>query len=361
MHAILFAGGVGQRLWPISRRNTPKQFSPIIGDKSSFQLCVERLLSFLEPSQIYISTNQRYATILKHQAPFIPEENFILEPARRDLAPAVAYALFRLKHKGLSGPVLFQWTDNYVQGTNELLKAIKTATTLILEDNDRLIFIGEIPRFPNENIGWIRHSEEVGCIDGLPYYKFDSMKYRPDLQQCKQMFESGMYVWNAGYFVSSIEFLISQFRRFGPEITSILDEIVSCIGTEQEEARLKQLYPTIPVLHFDNVILERLDPERAFLIKSDLKWSDPGSLYALKEALQTSKDANVTQGKVVELRTEDSLIYNGENGKVIAVMGMEGVIIVNTDDALLVLPKHAVTHMPSLLKKLEEEGFNAVL
>ena len=126
MYALLFVGGVGQRLWPISRKNTPKQFSPIIGDKSSFQLSVERLTTLIPAQDIYISTNVRYENMLKSQAPTIPATNFILEPTRRDLAAAVALAFFTLYRRGLRGSIMFQWGDNYIQNTSALVQAIRS-------------------------------------------------------------------------------------------------------------------------------------------------------------------------------------------------------------------------------------------
>ena len=179
MYALLFAGGVGQRLWPISRKNTPKQFSPIIGDKSSFQLAVERLTGIIPPENIFISTNVRYSDLLKEQSPTIPASNFVLEPTRRDLAAAVALAFFTLYDMGLRGSILFQWSDNYIQNTNGLLQAVEGARLLIEQDPHHVIFLGETPRFPNENLGWVELGEREGETNGMPYYGFKSWHYRP--------------------------------------------------------------------------------------------------------------------------------------------------------------------------------------
>ena len=361
MYALLFAGGVGQRLWPISRKNTPKQFSPIIGDRSSFQLAVERLITIIPPENIFVSTNERYANLLKEQAAAIPSTNFVLEPTRRDLAAAVALAFFTVHDMGLRGSILFQWSDNYIQNTDGLLTAIESARLLIENDPNHVVFLGETPRFPNENLGWVQLGDEEGTSNGMPYYGFRSWHYRPPIEDCVEMYESGNYVWNSGYFVSDIDFVVNQFRRSAPEVTNIVDEIISYRETDQYLQKLQELYPTIPAMHFDTAFLERLVPGQAILLKSDLKWADPGSLYALKEALQTSEDANVTLGKVVDVETHDSLIYNEEDHKVISVMGMRGVVIINTHDSVLVIDKHAVRYIASLLHQLEEDGYADIL
>ncbi len=361
MYAILFAGGVGQRLWPLSRKNTPKQFSPLIGDKSSFQVAVERLLPLIPAEHIYISTNANYADTLKNQAPGIPPSHVILEPARRDVAAAVALAFFTLHQAGLRGPVLFQWADNYVQNTGHLLQAIDGAGQLIADNPNRIVIIGETPRFPNENLGWVELTGQQGEVNGIPYYGLRSWTYRPNLEECVEMFTSGNYVWNSGYFVATIEFVVSEFKKRSPEIAAIVQEIVSYQGTPQEAEKLNALYPTIPATHFDHAFLERLEHDQFAVLKADLKWADPGSLYALKEMLQASPEANVTRGKVVAVETHDSLLINEEADRVVSVMGLDGVIVVNTHDTMLVISKHAVRYIARLLNQLEKEGFSDLL
>ncbi len=361
MYAVLFAGGVGQRLWPISRRNTPKQFTPILGTKSSLQLAVEHLLPIIPLENIFISTNERYGELLTQQVPELPKDNFILEPVRRDVAAAVAYAFLKLQQKGLSGPILFQWSDTYVRHDDRLRAAIDVGQELIKDNPQRLVFLGETPRFVSENLGYIEHGQEVGRVWDMPFYEFRSMVYRPHTERCAQMIRAGNYVWNSGFYVTTIEFIADQYRKFTPQITQIIDEILKDEGTDQEYPSLHQLYPTIPTMHFDESFLMRLQPDQALLLKVNLGWSDPGSLYSLKEALQSSRDSNVTQGEVVSVDTRDSLIINEEEGKTISVMGLQGLMIVNTPDALLVIAKDSVRHIKLLLDELERQGKNEIL
>lgn len=361
MYGLLFAGGVGQRLWPISRKNTPKQFSPLLESKSSLQLAVEHLLPILPPENIFVSTNERYLDLLSQQVPEIPQKNFIFEPVRRDVAAAVAYSFLKLEKMGLSGPIIFQWADTYIRYGDRLLEAIDVGSELVEDNPNRLVFLGETPRFASENLGYIEHGEEVGQVWDMPYYQFRSMVYRPNLELCQKMIKAGNYCWNAGFYVTTINFVVNQYRLFNPHITTIVDEILSYTGTEQELPQLRRLYPTIPTMHFDEAFLMRLRPDQAFLLKVNLGWSDPGSLYSLKEALQTSQDSNVTQGNVVVVETSDSLVMNEEEDKIISVMGLQGVMIVNTHDALLVISKDSVRHIKRLLDELERNGKHEIL
>ena len=167
--ALLLAGGTGQRLWPLSRKNSPKQFAPLIGQKSSFQLAVERLTGSVPSERMYVATNRAYEATLRAQAPDLPARNFILEPCRRDVAAAVALAFFTMEKDGVGGPFMFQWSDNYVKNTGALERAIATGRALVDIDPQRMVFIGEKPRYASENLGWIELDQKLGEHEGMPY------------------------------------------------------------------------------------------------------------------------------------------------------------------------------------------------
>ena len=158
-----------------------------------------------------------------------------------------------------------------------------------------------------------------------------------------------------------MESAVSQNRILAPEVPELPEEIVSYTGTKQEGEKMMELYPQIPMIHFDEAFLMRLKPEQALILKVGLGWSDPGSLDSLKEALQTSQIENVTRGKVVAIDTKDSIIFNEEPGKVVSVMGLENMIVVNTNDVLLIIPKASVRHIKNLLEELDKQGFSGVL
>ncbi|HWO11017.1 MAG TPA: sugar phosphate nucleotidyltransferase [Polyangiaceae bacterium] len=359
--ALLLAGGTGQRLWPLSRKNSPKQFAPLIGTKSSFQLAVERLAAAVPSERMYVATNRAYEATLRAQAPGLPARNFILEPCRRDVAAAVALAFFSLEKDGVSGPFMFQWSDNYVKNTDVLERAISCGRALVERDPQRMVFIGEKPRYASENLGWIELADKLGEHDGVPYYGFRSWQYRPPKARCEDMLASGNFVWNSGYFVTTVEFMTSAFRTLAPELSARVEEIVQYRGTPREQEKLEELYPKVPSLHFDVAILERLPKDQAVLISADLGWSDPGNLYSLKEALQDSTEASVVRGDVVELGTRDSFIYNLTGERLVAAMGLDGVIVVDTPEVLLVVHKDSVRHLGDLLKKLGDTGHERLL
>jgi mannose-1-phosphate guanylyltransferase len=359
--ALLLAGGTGQRLWPLSRKNSPKQFAPLIGTKSSFQLAIERLSSRIPAARTYVGTNRAYEPILRTQAPEIPAANFLFEPCRRDVAAAVALAFFSLEKDGVTGPFLFQWADNYVKHTDALERAIECGYALVEADPQRMVFLGEKPRYASENLGWIELGERLGEHAGTPYFGFRSWQYRPPKARCEDMLASGNFVWNSGYFVTTVEFMTAAFRRLAPELAERIEEIVSYRGTPLERAKLDELYPSVPSLHFDVAILERLPREQAVLLQVNLGWSDPGNLYSLKEALEESPSATVTRGAVVGRHNKDSFIYNLAGERLVAAMGLDGVIVVDTPDVLLIVHKDSVRNLGELLGDLAAQGHEKLL
>ena len=351
MRIAIFAGGSGRRLWPISRQSSPKQFEPIVGELSTLQLAMERVAPQYGYDNIYVSTNERYGEIISRQLPELPSANIIFEPARRDLGPAVGLAMAHLATGDADEPVAILWSDNYIENNAIFVNLLADAEQLIIEQKARIIFIGETPRFANENLGWIGLGEQKGTMGESPYFGFESLTYRPSLEYCREIFAGGTHVWNTGFFVTTPNYVQQLYRRFSPDMWRQLEEIASSIGTTAYETTLARVYPDMQAISFDDAILTHIDLEDAVVLHSEMGWSDPGTLYALKEAINPDRSANVVKGLVIDTESEDCLIYNYEPGKIVMAVGLEGMIVINTDDAILVVHKD---HIP-LVKKVVDE------
>jgi len=345
MKIIIFAGGKGSRLWPLSRENSPKQFDKIFDGKSTLRMAIERIMPVFGIENVFIQTIPEYKQLILDQLPELPEDNIIIEPSRRNLGPAVCFAVNEFKKKGFSGPMAILWADHLMKNVEEFQDALKTGEKLIEKDPNRFVFIGERPYFPNYTLGWIKVGENLGN-EGRDYFKFEGWKYKPEYDECVKMFESKQWVLNTGYFVISIEFLTDLYQKFAPEIYRAVVE-----GRYDDAERT----------HFDRAILEKIDLSDAVVLETNMGWDDPGTLYALKEALAKKPEDNVIQGQVKTLESKDCLLFNNEDGKIMAGIGLDGMIVVNTPDAIIVVPKNYVNRITEFINTLKEEGLDKYL
>lgn len=346
MKLIIFAGGIGTRLWPLSRVNSPKQFDRIFNGKSTIQLAFDRVACKFGKDNIFIQTTSLYKDKILEQLPDLPTDNLIIEPERRDLGAAVCLGMKELERRGHEGAVAILWADHLMQRTEEFTKALKTSKQLINEDPNRFVFLGERPRFANNNLGWIKTGSSGALLNGFDVCDFSGWKYRPPMEECQEMYKSGEYLWNPGYFITSVRFLLDSYRLLAPEIYKKLES-----GD----------YANVPVMHFDEAILEKIDLSNAVVLKTNMGWSDPGTLYALKEALEKTPGDNVINGQVIAYNCDDCLLYNMEEEKILAAVGLSGTVIVNTGDALLAVSREEVVHITKLIKKMKEEGLERYL
>lgn len=351
MKIVIFAGGVGTRLWPLSRKNTPKQFEKIVGDKSTLQLTVDRVKALISPEDIFISSGVKYQEIIKTQLPFLPEENIILEPEMRDVGAAVGLITAILAKISPDEPFIILWSDHIVKNQETFETVIKTVEKVLLEEKNKIVFIGQQSRFASQNLGWIESGEELKQIDNVPVFEFKSFHYRPEPKLAVEFHASQAHTWNPGYFGTTAGFLFTLFKKFAPDMAEGLEKIQSAWGTEDFEKVLSETYPTLEENSFDNLILEKMDPENGYVLSSDLGWSDIGAWESLKEALQETDDENVTRGNVMLEDSTDTLAFNYTNQLVVGI-DLEKYIVVNTNDVLLICPKDSVPKVKTLVKSL---------
>lgn len=353
MKAIIFAGGVGTRLWPLSRRDTPKQFESVVGDKSSLKLTAQRLTPKIPWPDIYISTNVKYAAQTAKQLPDLPKNNIIGEPDNRDVGPAVSLITAILHKKDPLEPLLILWSDHLIKKINLFNKILSISEKYIVENRDKIIFISQKARFASQNLGWIKFGTQISKKDGISLKSFTGFIYRPRLESAKDFLKSGEYAWNTGYFVTTPDFLWQLYKKHQPEIFEAMVKLQKAYGGSGFSKLLAEVYPKMPKISFDNAILEMMDKKNGIVISEDLGWSDIGAWEALKEALQTAKDKNVIKGKVVVEDSQDSLIYNYTD-QLLVTIDLTGHLVVATKDVILVCHKNSVPKIKKLVEKLAD-------
>jgi mannose-1-phosphate guanylyltransferase len=351
MKAVIFAGGVGTRLWPLSRKKSPKQFEKIIGSKSTLQLAAERLLPDFTWDDIFVSTGKPYVGIVQKQLDKMPPSHVIGETQMRDVGPAVGLITSIFVRETPNEPMVILWSDHLVKKQTEFRKILKAAGDVIAKDHDRIVFISQKPRFASINLGWIEYGKKKMEIDGLPFYSFVDFQYRPDEKTAQKYLKSGHHAWNLGYFVTTPRFLWAQYKRFAPNLYQGLSEIADTWKTGKFNETLDRIYPTLEKISFDNAILEKLDPSQGYVMSENIDWSDVGAWEALKEALQESEDKNVTQGKTLLTDTRDSLVYNFTDQMVVTI-DVDELLVVNTPDVVMVCRKTSVPKIKKLVEGL---------
>lgn len=352
MKIVLFAGGVGSRLWPLSRKNKPKQFGKIIADRSMLQIAVHKLFPEFKWEDVFISTGDSYAPTIKEQLPFLPKDNIIVEPEMRDVGPAVGLVISQFEKTNPDEPIVLLWgSDHLVKKEAEFRRMLRAAEEIILKDPEKIVFIGQKPRFANQNLGYIEFGKEIENVGGFPVHEFTGFEYRPALETAKKWATDGRHAWNLGYFVTTPRFLWKLFEEFSPELFKDLKKIQDAYGTDKYKDVLKETYPKLEKISFDNAILEKMDPRSGMVISADIGWSDIGAWEALKEALSDKVDANVTKGKIFLEDCHDSILHN-ETQQLIVGIDLKGLVVVSMDDVILICPKDSVPKIKQFVQNL---------
>lgn len=342
-------------MWPLSRKKSPKQFERIIGEQSTLQYAVERLTKEIDPSDIFIATGRAYRDVVESQLPQIPRENIIFEPVMRDVGPAVGLIAAIFSRIAPDESVAILWgADHLVKKDDVFRKLLKAADEVIEKEPETIVYMGHLPRFPNQNLGWIEYEKNVTSqTSDFNVHQLSSFKYRPPLELCEQYVTDGKHAWNLGYFMVKPKFLWKLFADYAPELYRELEKIQSAYGTLSYGRVLEQTYPNLEKISFDHAILEKMPVEQGRVIVADIGWSDVGAWEALKESLEGDKKDVVTKGNVITEGCVDGLVMDYEGKKLVVAVDLEDILIVNTNDVLLVTKKSSASKTKKLVEGFE--------
>ena len=351
----LFCGGTGTRMWPMSRKELPKQFQPLIENVSTFEMMVARLTKKFPHNKIFpITTRDNVQWIVK-LAPEIPLENFIIEPEMRDTAAAVGLAAAVLDKKFQNPNVLAVWSDHVVRNEEEFIKAIELANKTALE-KDKFVEIGVRPTFPSIALGYLKVGKMLKSENGLAIFEFVSQIEKPDFAKAKKFTESWEYLWHIGYSLWPAKKMLEMFKNYFKEGYEPLMKIQEAWGTPNQEKVLQREYQKIPKTSIDFAVNTNLSKDDQVVISADLGWRDVGTWNELKDEMAQTPEANITQGEIIEIDLKDSLVYTTVKEKIIAAIGVEGFIIVDTEDALLICPKDRTHDVKQIIENLKKQN-----
>jgi mannose-1-phosphate guanylyltransferase len=354
MKIVVFAGGTGKRFWPVSRKNSPKQFSPLITGKPLLRLRIELLLKGYKPEDIFISTGKKYEKEVKAIAPELPERNFILEPEMRDTGPAVTLAVAYINKLYPEELISIQWSDHLIKEADVFLESLNRSEIVLRDDSSIGAVLVAVPaRFPSPHRGYIHFGNEIEKVsDKITLYDFVEFKEKPTKEVAIEFIKDGKYGWNPGYWCLRAEYYLKKNKEHKPEMFETITKIVA---NDMKEPTLSE-FNNVEKISADYAFAEYIKSNEAKVILTDMGWSDIGEWIALKEALEDSEESNVTKGNVIDLGSRDSIIYNLEDSKTISTIGLDGMVVVNTKDVIAIFHKEDNKRLKEFLDKLEKDG-----
>ncbi|MDE6034739.1 MAG: NTP transferase domain-containing protein [Ruminococcus sp.] len=345
--AVVMAGGKGERFWPESRENHPKQFLSLTGDGvTMIQKTVRRISPVVQNEDIFIVTNSAYKNLVREQLPEIPPENILSEPCGRNTAPCIAFAGAIIRKKYGNAVMLVLPSDHLIKYENIFTRTLCNAIVKATE-GDNLLTIGITPTYAETGYGYINFSDEDGNA-----YKVEKFVEKPDLRTAKKYLASGKYLWNSGMFVWKVSAIMECFARFMPDIFYGTQKIADAYGTPDFETVLETEYNKFPSESIDFGIMEKA--ENIFTIPGSFGWDDVGSWLAIERINETDDNRNFIKGDVIAENCKRSTICGGK--RLVAVVGMEDTVIVDTDDVLLVCSKNSTQDIKKIIAKLKENN-----
>jgi len=338
-YCIIMAGGIGSRFWPLSRNAMPKQFLDILGlGKSFLQLTYERFLRIIPSERILVVTSEQYKDLVRKQLPEILETNILTEPYRRNTAPCIAYATYKLLKTDPQAIVVVAPSDHLITGEEDFLGTIRCALQLAAE-KDVLITLGIQPTRPETGYGYIQAvKNEPITIGNHQAYPVKTFTEKPDSELARILVDSGEFYWNSGIFVWSLASIVRQLERWLPEVSLPFRNGISLYNTPHEEKFIKKLYEEIRNVSIDYGVMEKA--KNTCVFSATFGWSDLGSW----ESIYMHQDKD-TRGNAVSATSsllesvKDSFVYSCNQGKLLVVKGLENYIVVDTPDALLICPR----------------------
>lgn len=358
MKIVIFCGGHGTRLWPISRVSFPKPFVPLLKGRSLFQITYERYRKKYHARDIFISTGDKYLRYVMRQEPDIPRENIILEPERKDTLAAYGLVAAILNKRFPGEPVFFSWAKHVIRREAVFLEAIKAAGEYTKETGIG-VSIDSKPEFPSVNNGWIKKGTSLGELGGSNFYKFEKHVEKPELAIAKRLFLSGSWLIHTGYKIWDTGKLLGYYKEFQPAMYKGLEKILAALGTKHEETELYREYHKFPETSVDYGLLEKLPNSSLVTLEADMGWEDVGISWETfyRGLVNHSKDANLIEGDVdVQYMESERNLIIGPKGKMIGLIGINDAIVIDTPDGLLVSKMTDSQKVKTLYEMIEKDN-----
>ncbi|HSD14129.1 MAG TPA: mannose-1-phosphate guanylyltransferase [Flavobacterium sp.] len=332
-YAIVMAGGVGSRFWPVSTTEFPKQFHDMLGTgETLIQKTFSRLSQLIPKENILILTNEVYNDLILEQLPSVKQEQIVLEPAMRNTAPCILYASLKIKKQNPNAVMVVAPSDHWIEDELQFIANLQRAFDFC-EREDKLMTLGILPTFPNTGYGYIEYDK----LDSRPIKKVVQFREKPDYATARKFIQSRNFLWNAGIFVWSVESVLKAYEHFNPVMYSQFMDGFETLNTENEKLFIKQNYPKTENISVDYAILEKA--QNVYVLPATFDWNDLGTWGSLYDKLPKDEQENAVVNATVILENASNNIIRTEGKKLVVIDGLQDFIIVDKDDVLLIYPK----------------------
>lgn len=348
--SVIMAGGRGERFWPSSREDRPKQFLSFDGKETLLQRTVSRLEGVCETNDTWVITREDYADLVRNQLPALADKQVLLEPEGRDTAACVALATIYVGNIDPDAVVVMLPADHLVLQEDRFKETLRTAVA-IASESEALVTLGIRPTRPEIGYGYIRHGSPWNGSEALHVAGFTE---KPPREQAMAYLQSGGYLWNSGIFVWKISAIRRALLRHLPAMMEALAPLGEALGTEREVELLKQIYPTLPKISVDYGVMEKA--ENVLVIPADFGWDDLGTWASLERVVPANEDGNIISGRVLSVDTTDSVLHGDDSGRLLVAFGISNLVVVDTQDVVLVADKRRVSDLKAVVGRLEAEG-----
>jgi len=358
-YAVIMAGGGGTRLWPLSRASTPKQILHLFGEKTLFQIAVDRLTGVFDFDHIFVVTTASLATELEAEVPQIPVENYLIEPMPRGTASVVAMAAATLQKKDPEAIMAILTADHFIENISLFERLLQSAYEAAASGS--LVTLGITPTFPSTGYGYIEQGILSGRFGGLNAYKVDAFREKPDEKTAAEFLAKGGFTWNSGMFVWRSDVILDEFARYMPELYQRIQSLLPMLGVDHSSNDFVDSWNSITPETIDYGIMEK-SKKTVVLPAADLGWSDVGSWDSIFDVLPCDENGNIVlKTSSISLDSTGCLIASDGNSRLVAALGLKDLIIVDTNDAILICPRHESQRVKELVTYLMDHQLTPYL
>lgn len=346
---IIMAGGKGERFWPMSRINMPKQFLALTDSKlTMIQLTVKRIEPLVDIEDIYVVTNEKYKDMMYEQLPQIKKENILFEPIGKNTAPCIGFATAVIKKKYGDANVIVLASDHIIKNQTLYLNNLELAIKYANMGN--IVTLGIVPSHIETGYGYIKFDKSISETDMV--YIVDKFVEKPNYEKAKEYCNSGKYLWNSGMFIWKNSVIYDSFKKYMPELYKNLEKIYEAVGKDNYNEVVKEEYSKMPAESIDYGIMEKTD--NIYVIPSSFGWDDVGSWLSVERLRDCDMYGNVTDGNIVSYESKNNIIINNSSNRIISTVGVENMVIINTDDVSLIMNKDNTQDIKQMLQKIKE-------